>query len=108
MPSSNPRYAQYSKRVAVRKRLLATQDTCALCGRPIDPALGMYVGADGRRHWHPMAPEVDEIVPISKGGSPIDYENVQLVHRSCNQRKGNGARPSAGTARLGLPQSREW
>ena len=37
----------------------------------------------------PMSFEVDEIVPVSLGGSPIDPNNVQPAHRICNQRKGN-------------------
>lgn len=55
-----------------------------------------------------MSAEVDEIVPVSRGGDPLDIRNCQLVHRICNQRKGAGrvrksvARPS------GLPTSREW
>lgn len=36
-----------------------------------------------------MSAEVDEIVPFSLGGSPIDKSNVQLVHRMCNQKKKN-------------------
>ena len=36
----------------------------------------------------PMSFEVDEIVPVSLGGSPIDPNNVQPAHRICNQRKG--------------------
>jgi hypothetical protein len=55
-----------------------------------------------------MSFEVDEIVPVSKGGDPLDFANTQPAHRICNQRKGAGrvrksvARPS------GLPTSREW
>lgn len=42
-----------------------------------------------------MSFEVDEIVPVSLGGSPFDRSNVQPAHRICNQRKGNrlGWRP---------------
>ena len=36
-----------------------------------------------------MAPEVDEIIPVSRGGDPYDLENVQLVHRKCNRAKSN-------------------
>lgn len=64
----------------MRKRVLATYDTCAICGRPVDKNLPK---------GHPFAPEVDEIVPISRGGSPIQWENLQLAHRICNQRRGN-------------------
>lgn len=53
-----------------------------------------------------MAPEVDEIIPISKGGSPLDWNNVQLVHRRCNQRKGNHVRVI--NRDMKIQTSREW
>ena len=98
--SSNPRYANGSRRRAIRARLLATQDVCALCGRTIDKSL---------RTPHPMSAEVDEIIPVSKGGDPLDIRNCQLVHRVCNQRKGNGRKRFASVHKAsGLPTSRQW
>lgn len=38
---------------------------------------------------HPRSFELDELVPISKGGSPIDYANVDAAHRECNNWRGN-------------------
>lgn len=38
---------------------------------------------------HPYALELDEIVPISKGGSGIDPANVRAAHRCCNQWRGD-------------------
>lgn len=98
----NGRYANGAKRREIRRWLLATQDVCAICGKPIDKTL---------KTPHPMSPEVDEILPYSKGGSPIDRNNVQLVHRICNQRKGNkiyreGERVPASAKPL--PTSMEW
>lgn len=56
-----------------------------------------------------MAFEVDEIVPVSRGGDPLDFDNTQPAHRACNQRKGDGRRRFAGKhGRAGLPNSREW
>ena len=107
MSSSNPRYESWKRRNDVRKWLLATQDTCALCGKPIDKTLGKYIGDDGKQHWNPMAPEVDEIVPISRGGSPYDRDNCQLVHRICNQRKGNRVEAPK-PQNLPLVTSRDW
>ena len=110
MPSSNPRYCNYSKRTEIRRWLLATQDTCALCGLPVDKALTTYIDPkDGKRKRHPMSAEVDEIVPVSFGGSPISRDNVQLVHRICNQRKGNRL-PGAPRKTISepLPRSRDW
>ena len=96
---ANPRYSNGARRRAIRARLLATQDTCALCGRPIDKSL---------RTPHPMSAEVDEIVPVSRGGDPLDIRNCQLVHRVCNQRKGSGRKAPPKPTRSGLPTSREW
>ena len=58
-----------------------------------------------------MSAEVDEIVPVSKGGSPYDRGNVQLVHRICNQRKSDkiirsGERQKA--VNRPLPTLRSW
>ena len=36
-----------------------------------------------------MSYELDEIIPFSLGGSPIDYNNVQPAHRACNNAKSN-------------------
>ena len=57
-----------------------------------------------------MSFEVDEIVPVSKGGDPLDFGNTQPAHRICNQRKGNKMHGQApGKApKNGLPLSREW
>ncbi len=56
-----------------------------------------------------MSAEVDEIIPVSKGGDPLDIRNCQLVHRVCNQRKGNGSRKRLSPHKpSGLPTSREW
>ena len=108
--SSNPRYAgNYKARESARARLLAmAPPTCPLCGRPIDYSLDWWIDpTDGKRKRHPMSPEVDEIVPISKGGSPTDLGNLRIVHRICNQRRGNKMGKMPPTA-LPLPRSSEW
>lgn len=97
---SNPRYANGHRRREIRKWLMATQDVCALCGKPIDKSL---------KTPHPMSFEVDEIVPVSRGGDPLDRSNVQAAHRICNRRKSNMAQPR--TKRVisaPLPRSRDW
>lgn len=83
--SSNPRYARGSARTKLRNRLRAEGRGCWICrafGRPdaIDYSLPAR---------HPRSFEVDEIIPISKGGSPIDYGNVDATHRECNNWRGN-------------------
>ena len=37
---------------------------------------------------HPYSFEMDELIPISKGGLPT-YENSDATHRCCNQWRGN-------------------
>lgn len=76
----DPRKVNPSLRSALRKRVIATYDTCAICGREVDKTL---------HYLDPLAPEVDEIIPVARGGSPYDWDNLQLVHRICNQRKGS-------------------
>ncbi len=91
MASSNPRYANFTARANLRKRVKAMGLPCAICGKPIDYDLDWYVDPrDGKRKRHPLSYELDEIVPISRGGSPTDISNVQPVHRACNQMKGDG------------------
>lgn len=36
-----------------------------------------------------MSFTVDEIVPVSLGGSPYEMSNLQAAHLICNQRRGN-------------------
>lgn len=74
------RYANGSRRRRLRARLKAQGLPCAICGGPIDYDLPA---------GDPMSFEVDEIIPVSLGGSPTDPDNVQPAHRICNQRKSN-------------------
>lgn len=90
MAASNPRTANGSARRKVRAWLKAQGRPCHICGRPIDYSLTTYIDPlDGKAKRHPWSFEVDEIVPVSKGGSPIDRANVAPAHRICNQRRGN-------------------
>lgn len=82
--SSTSRYANGNARRKVRAWLKAQGMPCHICGRAIDYSLPS---------GDPMSFEVDEIVPVSKGGSPIDRSNVQPAHRICNQRRGNKELP---------------
>lgn len=78
--SGNPRTANGAARRAVRAWLKSQGRPCHLCGRAIDYSLPA---------GDPWSFEVDEIVPVSKGGSPVDRSNVAPAHRICNQRRGN-------------------
>lgn len=85
----NPRRANGHRRSELRRWLRSQGLPCHICGLPIDYSLPA---------GDPMSFEVDEIVPVSKGGSPLDRSNVAPAHRICNQRRGNkpaGAEPRA-------------
>lgn len=69
-----------------RKRALASKDPiCAVCQGDIDVTMPM-VDENGNRN--PLAPEVDHIVPKSRGGDLYELENLQLTHMRCNRKKG--------------------
>lgn len=54
-----------------------------------------------------MSYELDEIIPVSRGGDPYDIDNVAPAHRICNQRKSNKL-PSDAVGTVRLPHSRVW
>lgn len=97
-----------------RKRILATQEICALCGKPVDKKL---------KYPHPMCATVDHIIPVSKGGHPSSIDNLQLAHFSCNRQKWDRVQAEVQTDKLrtqghtdaysvndprGLPLSIDW
>jgi hypothetical protein len=53
---------------------------CHLCGELVP--LGL------RGTTLPLAPELDHVVPLSRGGAHAK-ENVRLAHRKCNNLKGD-------------------
>ena len=63
---------------AARMKILRTQTVCGICGKPVDFSY---------KNPHPLAPTVDHIIPVSKGGHPSDISNLQLAHRCCNRQK---------------------
>lgn len=98
--SANPRYANGNERRKLRAWLRSQGMPCHICGQPIDYSLPA---------GDPMSFEVDEIVPVSKGGSPTDRSNVAAAHRICNQRRGNRDLAAAsGTAPAPVVTSRDW
>lgn len=90
-----------------RKRILASQNTCGICGHPVNFNL---------KSPDPMSPVVDHIVPVSKGGHPSDIDNLQLAHHSCNRAKSdklfnpNGIKNKEKIVigNRNLPQSTDW
>ena len=63
-----------------KKRILATQTICGICGQPVDMKL---------KYPHPGCPTIDHIIPVSRGGHPSALENLQLAHFRCNRMKFN-------------------
>lgn len=69
----NPR--RVSGRDALRRRVRSLGMPCRVCGLPIDYSLPP---------GDPLCYELDEIVPVAKGGSPNDMANAAPAHRCCN------------------------
>ena len=74
------RYANGARRRALVARVRAIGEPCHICGLPIPPDAPPGT---------PLAFELDELVPVSKGGSPVDPSNVAPSHRCCNAWRGN-------------------
>lgn len=69
---------------------LAERDThCGICGGQLDVDAPVFEpgGAHRRAVINPCAATIDHIVPMSAGGSD-ELDNLQLVHFTCNARKG--------------------
>ena len=71
----NPRSANGHRRRVLRARVLGRGDPCWICGLPIDRSLP---------NLHPCQGVVDELVPVSHGGSPYQDANCAAAHRCCN------------------------
>ena len=85
-----------------KKRILATQNICGICGKPVDKSL---------KPPHPMAPTIDHIIPVSKNGHPSDIDNLQLSHWICNRQKSDKIFKEKKEVVIGnrnLPQSMNW
>lgn len=78
--AKDPRKKYPELRAALRNRVMAMSDVCHICGRPIDYSLPST---------HPLSFQVDHIVPVSRGGSVYDIDNLAPSHRVCNMRKSN-------------------
>ena len=106
--ASNPRRANGARRDKIRDRWRAIGAPCWICGHHIDYSLGM-VTVNGKRRPHPMSFVVDEVLPVSKGGDPLDFENTRPAHWICNARRGDGTRRNMNALGGALPQPfDEW
>ena len=93
------------RRAEIKRRLMAVEHDCWLCLLPLD-----FTISDFRNPW---AVEVDEELPVSRGGDCLDISNCHLVHRVCNLIKGNrilerGALAGVVRARMKPKPSRRW
>lgn len=94
------------KRDRLKRRLAMTEHECWLClgaRGPLDLSLPPGL---------PLSVEIDEEVPFSKGGDPLDPRGTHLVHRVCNLQKGasvlkRGAFADS-SSNDGPEPSREW
>lgn len=89
-----------------KKKILATQTVCGICGKPVDKEL---------RYPHPLSPCIDHIVPVARGGHPSDLDNLQLAHWTCNRQKSDKllkrhrrAQEDETISNRILPLSRDW
>lgn len=94
--ANNPRRANGSRRDKIIAYWRSQGQPCALCHLPIDYSAPYWIESGRFREdgtpimtVNPDAFVVDEIVPVSRGGSPFDRENTQPAHARCNSRKGN-------------------
>jgi 5-methylcytosine-specific restriction endonuclease McrA len=71
----------------IRKQVLTEEPNCWLCGQPLD------FHAKPRTRW---APSVDHVLPLNRGGPPLDRRNLRAAHLGCNSRRHDGEilRPS--------------
>ena len=90
-----------------KKRILATQNICGICGKPVDMSL---------KYPHPMSPTIDHIIPVNGPGGlrghPSSLDNLQLAHFSCNRQKSDKIFKNPSEPRIlgnrNLPQSMDW
>lgn len=74
------RYVSSHTRAVLKGTVFAGHPDCYLCGDAIDYSLPRGL---------PGSPEMDDIIPVSMGGNPVDANNLMAVHKICNQRRGN-------------------
>lgn len=75
---SNPRRANGARRDRVVAIVKREESHCHLCEQWVDKTLPAGL---------PGSPEVDELVPVTYGGSPFDRKNCHLAHRWCNRKR---------------------
>lgn len=88
-----------------RKKILKMQSICGICGKPVNKKL---------KPPDPLAPVIDHIIPVAKGGHPSDIDNLQLAHSTCNRQKSDKLfkniekKEEIVIGNRNLPQSIDW
>ena len=96
----DPRKKNQALRKILRNRIFSQQDNCAICGYAVDKRLGPYM---------PESPELDEKIPVARGGDPYDITNLQLTHRKCNRAKSDKMPVHMQVVQVDqIPHSRKW
>lgn len=95
MAVNNPRGSNGTRWRGLRARVLREEELCWLCGHWVDKTLPTP---------HPLAPEVDHVVPVAAGGAQYARENARLSHRRCNRAKSDAVSVPVPTD----PVSRAW
>jgi 5-methylcytosine-specific restriction endonuclease McrA len=98
--AKNPdKYGNRDTRHRLRQIILQRDSICYLCGEPVDKSLPKT---------HRMSAEVEDVVPVSRGGNPTDINNLRLAHKACNLKKGNMSLDAFMATRNLLDTSRKW
>ena len=85
MSKSNARRSNGTRRTKLRRWLRSQGRPCWICR-----AFGRTGAIDySLPAGHPLSFEVDELIPVSLGGDPLDPSNVDATHRCCNQWRSN-------------------
>ncbi|MEV8636530.1 HNH endonuclease [Streptosporangium sp. NPDC051023] len=77
----------------LRDQVRAASRVCWICGHAIDLALPPR---------HPLSWTLDHLMPLSRGGDPLDPSNARAAHYRCNSGRGNRLRARQPTT------SRRW
>lgn len=89
---------QRTRSIAIRRALDEGKTRCPICG----------VHMDFEQSGTPSSIEADHVLPHSMGG-PDHPDNVQIICRTCNRRKGNGqARKPHPITRVEPPTLIKW
>ena len=81
----------------VAARVYAEETVCWVCGEYVDQTLPPRT---------PRSRSVDHVVPLSRGGDPLNRANLRLAHIGCNTGRSNRSRAQR-TLRA-VVNSRRW